>query len=387
VRFDRAALREVVSISDEIGVLSFYLNADPREETSSRPAWRIRFRNELADLRERIMADGDETRKKAVLKRLTELDRPFRHLLDPAESGLGRVMFAPVSGEEVSVFSFQLPVADQIALEPTAYVRPLVNTVEAAPPAGIVVVCRDGLRMIDYRYGMVEDVGRSRYEVDPEDWREMRGPAPSELSQQGSSHREKFASRVEDNLTRLVRADAPQVTAKAADLGWTTLVLVGDVQLTGILAGGLAGDVIQIDAVVDPLPSVKIVEYVGPQLRAARTRHGVGLANRAKDATLAGGRGVLGLRDTLHALNESRVANLLLDESREWSGSRTAYGMLHLSGEIPPGESEKTLVEEPAMGERMIERALDIDAEVTVLDRGASEVLTDFDGVAAILRW
>ena len=31
------------------------------------------------------------------------------------------------------------------------------------------------------------------------------------------------------------------------------------------------------------------------------------------------------------------------------------------------------------MGERMIERALDIDAEVTVLDGGASETLADFD--------
>ncbi|AWS45424.1 VLRF1 family aeRF1-type release factor [Streptosporangium sp. 'caverna'] len=387
MKFDRAALREVVSISDEIGVLSFYLNADPREEKSSRPAWRIRFRNELSDLRERVMADGDGTRKKAILQRLAALDQPFQHLLDPAESGLGRVLFAPVCGGEARAFSFQLPVVDQIVLEPTAYVRPLVNTVEAAPPAGIVVVCRDGMRVIDYRYGVVEDVRKSRYEVDVEDWRDMRGPAPSESSQQGVSHRERFASRIEDNLARLLRADAPQVSAHAADLGWTTLVLVGDVQLTDVLAGELTGDVIQVDAVVDPLPSAKIVEYVAPHLKAARTRHGTDLANRARDAALAGGRGVLGLRDTLHALNESRVANLLLNESREWSGSRTAYGMLHLPGEIPPGESERTLVPEPAMGERMIARALDIDAEVTVLNSGASEILADFAGVAAILRW
>ncbi|MDP9841180.1 VLRF1 family aeRF1-type release factor [Streptosporangium lutulentum] len=387
MKFDRAALREVVSISDRTGVLSFYLNADPREETSSRPAWRIRFRNALSELRGRVMAGEDRTRRTAVLKRLEGLERSFRRLLDPTESGLGRVMFAPVGDGEVRVFSFQLPVVDQVVLEPTAYVRPLVNTVEAAPPAGIVVVCRDGLRVIDYRYGMVEDIGRSSYGVGVEDWRDMRGPAPSEFSQQGVSHRERFASRVEDNLARLLRADAPQLGAHAAGRGWTTLVLVGDVQLTGVLAGELSGDVIQIDAVVDPLSSVKIVEYVGPQLKAARTRYGAGLANRAKDAALAGGRGVLGLRDTLHALNESRVANLLLDESREWSGSRTDYGMLHLPGEIPPGESEKTLVPESAMGERMIERALDIDAEVTVLDREASRILADYDGVAAIMRW
>ena len=79
------------------------------------------------------------------------------------------------------------------------------------------------------------------------------------------------------------------------------------------------------------------------------------------------------------------MARLLLDECREWRGGHTAEGLLY-----PPDETRPeglTLVEEHRMGERMIERALDIDAEVIVLDREASEVLADVDGVGAILRW
>lgn len=387
MKFDRAALREVVSISDEMGVLSFYLTTDPGEETALRPAWRIRFRNQLSDLQERITADPDRVRKMAIIKRLKGLEPYFLELLNPAEFGLGRVIFAPVGSEEVWTFSLQLPVGDQIVLEQTAYVRPLVNAVEAAPPAGIVVVSRDGLRMIDYRYGQVEDVGRSNYEIDAESWREMRGTAPAELSQRGASHKGKFEQRVEDNLARLLRADAPRIAEHVASLGWTTFVLVGDVQLTEVLTGELNGDVIQIDAVVDPLSSAKIVEYVKSQLADARTRRGIELANRTKDAALSGGRGALGLKDTLQALNESRVANLLLDESCEWSGNRTAYGLLHAPDGVPPGESPGTITKESAMGERMIERALDIDAEITVLDRKAAEALDEFNGVGALLRW
>ncbi|MDP9866640.1 MULTISPECIES: VLRF1 family aeRF1-type release factor [Streptosporangium] len=387
MRFDRAALRDVVAIHDDKGVLSFYVTADPREEAAVRPAWRIRFGNQLTELREQVSADGDRARRMAVLKRLEGLDQELGLLLNPTESGLGRVLFAPISSDEVWTFSFQLPVADQIVLESTAYVRPLVNTVETAPPAGLVLVSRDGLRMIDYRYGTAEDAERAYFEVSAEDWRQMRGPAASELARQGAAHRDRFERRVEDNLTRLVRAAAPDVAQQAESRGWTTVVLVGDVQLTEVVAAELTGDVIQIDAVVDSLPPAKIAEYAEPQLLAARTRRATELAERAKDAALSGGRGALGMGDTLNALNESRVAQLLLAESREWSGSRTADGRLWPPDQVPQGESEQTLVQEPRMGERMIERALDIDAEVIVLDQQASEALAEFDGLAAILRW
>ncbi|GAA3081631.1 VLRF1 family aeRF1-type release factor [Streptosporangium carneum] len=386
-RFDRAALREVVAMSDELGVLSFYVTASPQEESSVRPAWRIRFGNELSSLRERVTADPDRTRRMAVLKRLEELEPDFRQLLDPSESGLGRVMFAPVGDGAVRSFSFQLPVTDQTVMESTAYVRPLVNTVETAPPAGLVVLSRDGLRMIDYRYGLAEDIGRTGFEIPVEEWKQMRGPATAEIARSAATHRDKFERRVEENLTRQLRAAGPATAEEARRRGWQTIVLLGDVQLTEILASAVGGDVIQVDAVVDSLTPAKLAEYVEPQLLAARTRHGVDLVNRAKDAALSGGQGALGLEATLGALNDSRVAQLLLDESREWSGGRTEDGRLYPQDATPEGESQDTLVRDSTMGERMIERALDIDAEVIVLDGEAAENLAEFDGVAAILRW
>lgn len=386
-QFNRAALRDVVCMNDALGVLSFYVTASPQEESSVRPAWRIRFGNELSELKERVTADPDRTRRTAVLRRLAGLEPEFRQLLDPAESGVGRVMFAPVGDSEVRAFSFQLPVADQTVMESTAYVRPLVNAVETAPPAGLVVLSRDGFRMIDYRYGLAEDVGRAPFEIVSEDWKQTRGSAAPEAARQAVTYRDKFERRVEENLTRHLRAAGPRITEEAGRRGWQTVVLLGDVQLTEVVAQVVGGDVIQVDAVVDSLPPAKLAEYVGPQLLAARTRHGVRLVNRAKDAALSGGQGALGLEETLGALNESRVAQLLLDESREWSGAHTADGRLHPPEAIARAEPSGPVVRESAMGERMIERALDIDAEVIVLDGDAAEILAEFGGVGAILRW
>ncbi|GHH64696.1 hypothetical protein GCM10017673_07760 [Streptosporangium violaceochromogenes] len=386
-KFDRAALRDVVSMNDALGVLSFYVTASPQEESSVRPAWRIRFGNELSELRERVTADPDRARRTAVLGRLAGLEPDFRQLLDPAESGVGRVLFAPVGDSEVRAFSFQLPVADQTVMESTAYVRPLVNAVETAPPAGLVVLSRDGFRMIDCRYGLAEDVGRTPFEIVSEDGKQTRGSAAPEAARQAVTYRDKFERRVEENLTRHLRAAGPRIAEEAGSRGWQTVVLLGDVQLTEVVAQAVGGDVIQVDAVVDSLPPAKLAEYVGPQLLAARARHGVRLVNRVKDAALSGGQGALGLEETLGALNESRVAQLLLDESREWSGARTPDGRLHPPEAVERAEPSGPAVRESVMGERMIERALDTDAEVIVLDGEAAEILAEFGGVGAVLRW
>ncbi|MBB2911812.1 hypothetical protein FHS43_003085 [Streptosporangium becharense] len=388
MEFDRAALRDVVSIRDDLGVLSFYLMANPREDASSRPAWRIRFRNEVTALRDRIAADPDRSRRKAILKRLEGLEPYFPDLLNPAESGPGRVMFAPVGSEEVWTFTFQLPLPDHVTLDRTACVRPLVNAVEAAPPAGVAAVSKDGLRVVDYRYGLAREVGTTRFETGAEGLGQTRGPGQhAEASSQGAWHRDKVASRIDEGLARQVRGAAPRLAEHVESRGWTALVLTGDVQLTEILAAELGGEVIQVDAMVDSQSPTKIVEYVEPQLAAARTRRGVGLADRARDLALSGGRGALGLADTLAALNESRVANVLLAESYEWSGRRDGDGLLYADGQSPPAGSGRELTPEPVMGERMIERALDTDAEVTVLTGEAADALADFDGVAALLRW
>ncbi|MFI9596072.1 VLRF1 family aeRF1-type release factor [Nonomuraea sp. NPDC052265] len=381
---DQAFLRELVTLKDEVGVVSLYTTADPTEEASARPAWGIRLRNELGAIREQVASWPDRDRRAAVLSRLEALEPDIRDLVDAAESGLGRALFAAVSDEDVRKVSLQVPVQDCAVLESTAYVRPLVTAMATSAPAGLVLVSREGVRLIDHRYGAAEDVTRIAFDLNTEDWRQMRGPGPGGTTQTDSTQVDRYQRRIDDHLRRFLNGVAPEVRHRAEALSWTDVLLVGDPALTEILAGALhSTQVVQVDTIVDTQSASEAAEHVAAELAAARERRDAALVTRARDAALSGGKGVLGLNQTLALLNEGRVDHLLLDENGRWSGFRGADGFLY--DEQTP--RSMVLEQEPDLGERMIEAALDNGARITVLGTEAAEPLTPYKGVAALLRW
>lgn len=133
---DRDALVRLCAMTDEMGVLSIYACAEPAEQASTRPAWEVRVRNALRDLRERVRAEGPRARWAALVARLDALEPDLRTLLHPREPGVGRALFVAVGGGETRTVVTQLPVPDRVVLEPTPYVRPLVAVLAAGRPVG-----------------------------------------------------------------------------------------------------------------------------------------------------------------------------------------------------------------------------------------------------------
>lgn len=389
---DQTFLRDLVAMKDESGVLSLYTTADPREEASARPAWGIRLRNELSAIREQVSVgrdghDGrdrhDKERGTAVLARLESLEPDIRELVDAAESGIGRALFAAVGTDDVRKISLQVPIEDCAVLDSTAYIRPLVTAMATSAPAGLVLVSRDGLRLIDFRYGVAEEVEQSAFDLDTEDWRPMRGPGPGGTNQSSSTQVDRFERRIDDNLRRFLHQSAPEIAQKAVTRGWTDLLLIGAVELTEILADALRPmDVVQVDTIVDNLPPTEVAKRVAGDLSATRDRRDGALVTRALDAAKSGGKGSLGLNQTLALLNAGRVDHLLLEESAQWGGFRGQDGYLY---DQPQAASPAD--PEPDLGERMIEAALDSSATVTILTTQAAGPLAPYDGVAALLRW
>ncbi|WP_431898557.1 VLRF1 family aeRF1-type release factor [Nonomuraea sp. bgisy101] len=382
--FDQTFLRELVSMKDEVGVVSLYTTADPREEPSTRPAWGIRLRNELSAMRDRVASWPDRDRRAAVLSRLEELEPDIRELVDAAATGIGRALFAAVTGGEVRKISLQVPIQDSAVLESTAYVRPLVTAMATSAPAGLVLVSRDGVRLIDYRFGVAEDVARTAFDLDTENWRQMRGPGPGGTTQTDSTQVDRYQRRIDDHLRRFLQGVAPEVSHRATALSWTDVLLIGDAALTEILASALHPmKVVQVDTIVDALPAPEVAEHVAAELVATRERRDAALVARVRDEALSGGKGVLGLNQTLSLLNDGRVDHLLLDENGRWSGTRGADGYLYFD-QTP---QSMAVEHEPDLGERMIEAALDSSALVTVLGAEAAQPLAPHNGVAALLRW
>ncbi|WP_327088260.1 VLRF1 family aeRF1-type release factor [Nonomuraea sp. NBC_01738] len=381
--FDQTFLRDLVALKDEAGVVSLYSTANPREEASVKPAWGIKLRNELSAMREQVSAWPEKERRAAVLARLDALEPDIQELVDAAESGLGRALFAPVGQTDVHKISLQVPIDDCAVLESTAYVRPLVTAMATSAPAGLVLVSRSGLRLIDYRYGVAEDVHTTTFDPDTDEWRQMRGPGPGGTQQPAVNQLDKFQRRVDDNLRRFLHSASQEVSERVKSLGWTDVLLIGDPALTEVVSTALRPqEVVHVDTIVDALPATEVAKHVRGELAETREARDTALIARVRNAAMSGGRGVLGLNQTLALLNEGRVDHLLLDEKGHWSGSRGLDGYLY--DQTPNGMAVEN---EPDLGERMIEAALNSGVTVTILGSEAAKSLSDYDGVAALLRW
>ncbi|MPZ28014.1 MAG: hypothetical protein GEV12_16795 [Micromonosporaceae bacterium] len=389
---DWMTMRQLASLADPVGVLSIYVTLDlpERAEASRKPAWELRIRHQLGQLRDRLRRDGPREHWKAFAHRLDELRLPLERLLDPAAPGQGRALFAGVADGRVHTVELQVPLVDRVVMEPRAYLRPLVAAWSSAGPAGAVSVSATELRVVDLRFGRAEVVDTIRYEGTGEQ-RALKGPAAGNpaLSQHGAPQHDLFERREEDRLLRFLRTAGPRLAQHVTHREWGDLALTGEATLVQAVREGLPpalpAEVVTLDHPVSSLPRPRLAATVTPALEQARQRRHRALAERARGNALSANAGACGLGETLGALQQGRVAHLLLDADRQWAGSRTPDGFLVPGGELPPGVAAADLCPEPHLGERMLELAFRDGARVTMLDPDAVAPLAD--GAGAILRW
>lgn len=406
VIMDPTSVRDLAAINDDMGVLSVYATADPRDKSAS-PAWRLAVGNALSALRSEVSGNsgnggnganggnGGKERKTAVLARLEQLQPEIEGLLDSGEFGVGRALFAPVSRNEVHTLSVQMPLDDCAVLQPRPYLRPLAGALTFGAPAGVLAVSHEGVRITDLRFGVAREVDRLAFQLDTDDWRSTRAPAATGAV--GSASRatgqiDRFDRRVEDNLLRYLSSLRPRISAIADEHGWESVVVTGDGRLIDVVRKGLAASpgrraVILLDRVAEHLSLAEIAALARPELEEDRRRRCRALAEQARSAAHSGGPGTIGVSDTLGAFRENRVAHLVLDGTRELRGQRAPDGQYYPHGELPPGQAGTAMAEEPDLGERMIEMGFTSGAEVTLLPPEAAAVLAAEDGVAALLRW
>jgi hypothetical protein len=390
----RAALDplEIVRFRDRYGVLSLYVDADPREQAATRPAWVVAAENGLDRIRAQAKADGDRERWRAVFRALESLETDLAELLDPRQPGRGRALFATIEGGEVRRVVLQMPLVDKVVLDDVADLTPLLVAYDRGRPAGLVVVSHATLRVLDAALGAVEELAVFEVEPQTSDWREMKGPAGANpgLAQHAASHRDRFERRLDEHRIRLIEGAAGELGRLRAKRGWDRLVLAGDPRLTQALRDDLHVehvDVSVVDRTLNGLSAAEIIAALAPALDQANARREAALVGRAKGAALSGHAGALGLADVLAALEDGRVEHLLFDPSRPYPGARAPGGRLVPDGTVPPGVEAGELVAEPSLAGHLVERALATDARVTPLSAEGLEALAEHEGVAALLRW
>ncbi|SDD15555.1 VLRF1 family aeRF1-type release factor [Glycomyces harbinensis] len=385
---DRETQLRLVNLRDESGVLSLYVNADPRQEGST-PPWKTRLDQGLKQLLDAV----DNGTRSLLGRRVEEMKIDLEQLVRPGAPGIGRALFTALATGESYTVEMQTPLADRIALAPRSHIAPLLGAWAEGSPVGIAVVDGKGMRLLDSRFGKCEEVSGLAFELDTAEWRVMKGPAAVHSAYGGrdgyisSNQQDLFDYRVAEHLAKFLAAAHSTLEEHVATFGWELLVVTGEPELVEAasksLRSGIKADVVASQLVLSQSTPAQIEQALAPEIKAARcARH----EKLAADFAEAPPRAAIGSEEVLDALQGGRVDRLVIERDSDWSGRRIPAGAV-LADAMAPGEPElASAIADAQLGEAMIEMALASDARVSILSDGAS-LGEKAGGVGAFLRW
>ncbi|THV41770.1 VLRF1 family aeRF1-type release factor [Glycomyces buryatensis] len=384
---DRETRLRLVKLRDDSGVLSLYVNADPRQE-GSQPPWKTRLDQGLKHLQESV----DNGTRAALGNRLHSMELELERLVNPGSPGIGRALFVALSDGETFSVEMQTPLTDRVALAPRSHLAPMFDAWAEGSPVGIAVVDGKGMRILDSRFGRCEEISGLSFSLDTAEWRIMKGPSASHSAWGGrdgyisSNQHDLFDFRVAEHLAKFLSAAHPVLEEHVMNFGWEFLVLTGEPELVEAtskdLLNGVKSEVVASKLVLSQATPAQIEEALAPEMARARLARDRKLA---ADFAEAPPRAALGSEAVLEALQAGRVDRLLLERDSAWSGRRIPAGIV-LADTIAPDPNLADAIAEAQLGEAMIELALSSDATVSVLGEDV-RLSEKAEGVGAFLRW
>jgi hypothetical protein len=380
---DRETQLKLVNLRDEAGVLSLYVNADPRQEGAT-PPWKTRLDQGVKQLLEAV----DNGTRSLLGRRVEELKIDIEALVHPGSPGVGRALFVALGTGETYTVGLQTPLTDRVALGPRSHIAPMFGAWAEGSPVGVAVVDGKGMRLLDSRFGKCEEVSGLLFELDTSEWRVMKGPGGHGRDFHSSSTQyDLFDYRVAEHLQKFLAAAHSTLEEHTAEFGWELLVVTGEPELVEAasksLRNGVKAEVVPSQLVLSQKSPAQIQQALAPEIAAAR---------RARDERLAADfaeappKAAIGSEEVLDALQGGRVDRLVIERDSVWSARKIPEGAV-LADAVAPGESEvATAIAEAQLGEAMIEMALASDARVSILGEGV-DLGEKAGGVGAFLRW
>ncbi|HKX68189.1 MAG TPA: hypothetical protein VJN29_13300 [Intrasporangium sp.] len=385
-RLDEDGLRDLVQRTDELGVLSVYVNADVRHDPNLQAAG-IDLKNRFRELQRRVTEEaGDQSR--AVAAALERLWPELESLASPRESGRSRFAFAALGSGWVQRFESAMPVSPRLVLDDGPFLHPLLEQLDEGRTAGVVIVSGDNAQLLEWRLGTLELVRRleQEYVEAPHERSGQLGGGPP--GQYHSPKREQQKDRARDRAERFLDEAAIVAAGLAEERRWERILVSGGDRWTGPMVErfpqSLRHKVFPDARVLTGLDDGTLASTVTELVHDQHNERERQLVERVRDVG-GSGAAALGLSEVAQALNAGRVDHLVYDPEVRYVGSVGAEGELYGDDEVAPGGREGR--PEPRLTERLVERALTTGARVSPVEGAADGALQDAGGIAALLRW
>ncbi len=323
-----AAIKDLAGFKsdDDAPVVSCYLDVDGRRQVRAQD-----YERRLAAL----VRDASAGPSGALIAK--DLELITAHVARGLDrSGVrGLALFSCASKGLWEVVELPVPVASRIVVNQSPAVGSLESIVQELEPLGVLLVDRQRARMFVFQFG--ELVDRSElFEALPRDYDrrddagrgyEREQQHTDELAAQHLRHAAEVAFRLfQDNgFGRLTIGATDEVYAAIEPLLHPYL----RERLSPRIGVGAGASEAEVRAA-----AMLVEQEVERQKEAA-------LVAKLRDALGTGTKGVAGLAATLNALNERRVATLLVSEGYTESGWRCACGALAAKGPTCPLDGQE----------------------------------------------
>jgi len=385
-RLDEDGLKDLAQRTDELGVLSVYVNADFKHDPNLQAAG-IDLKNRFRELQRRVTEEAGE-QSRPVAAALERLWPEVESLASPMESGRSRIAFAALGGGWVSRFESAMPVSPRVVLDDGPFLHPLLEQLDQGRTAGVVIVSADTAQLLEWRLGtleLVRELEQEYVEAPHERSGQLGGGPPGQYH---SPKREQQKDRARDRADRFLDEAATVAAGLADQRKWERILVSGGDRWTSPMIERfpqpLRGKVFGDSRVLTGLDDGSLAATVTELVHDYHNEHERQLVERVREVG-GSGAAVLGLSEVAQALNAGRVDHLVYDPEVRYVGSVAADGELYGGDEVAPGGQERK--PEPRLTERLVERALATGARVSPIEGAADGALQDSGGIAALLRW
>jgi peptide subunit release factor 1 (eRF1) len=350
--FSKQELKELAAYrSQQPPVLSVYLNVDSTQITTEQ--YRLTLRGMLKSVAERAdQADADAIEQYIEL----EYDR----------QGNGLALFS--SGSFWRVYALAYSVGDSIHVGRQPYIKPLADYADAYDRYGVVLVDREGARLLMFNQGALQDATGTL----GEEIKSRIGDASGRGGRSGAGTGLGMSSGLDQKIDQIAARNLREVvelTQRFYRAGQCERIILGGTgenraRFLSMMPKSLQEKVIG-DFPIDMYASeLEILHRSMPIIEASIGERKEALVGNVISAARKG-MGSLGLAGTLVAIQERRVQTLVIQEGFQQSGRICAncdYLTLRESDACPVCGGETRVLED--IVEHLVHRAIDIDVEV-----------------------
>lgn len=376
------AIESLAQLRVDKGVfVSLYLDMTPQRLQEAQLPVRVkRLLREAYDALE--AEDTPKETLKAAKETFDRIQTFFEEEFDlTGHHGKGLVLFAAPAMDIWNIYRLPVPVRDMVYVGDRPQVRTLVRIAEEFEPTGVIFV--------DRRHGRLFRV----FMGDIDEWAEERDDDVPGWHDQGGWSQARYQRHIEDHIERHFKKVAEDARRFFEQAPITRLILAGQSENTKAFEEFLPNDLRQ--KVVAHIPMehfaglrdilervLEVEQQIERQVEAERFQ-------KLQDAYHTG-KGVMGLDETLQALNEKRVMVLLVAEGFIAPGAEcTQCGWLTSKADLATCElCGGAMLRTDDVVELAIERAVEQADDIDVI-RGElrEKMLQEAGGIGAILRY